>query len=153
MYEGEDYDLAGFCVGVVEQSKIIDGSKVKADDVLIGIASSGAHSNGYSLLRKILDVKNVDLTQIVDGRPLADTAMEPTRIYVKPILELLKQVDVHAMAHITGGGYRVTYRAYFQMVLKQSLMNLLGNGQNCLNFFKRKVVLNNLKCTAHLTVA
>ena len=102
MYEGEDYDLAGFCVGVVEQSKIIDGSKVKAGDVLIGVASSGAHSNGYSLLRKILDVKNVDLTQIVDGRPLADVAMEPTRIYVKPILQLLKEVDVHAMAHITG---------------------------------------------------
>src|SRR5690554_6183269 len=104
MYEGEDYDLAGFCVGVVEQSKIIDGSKVKAGDVLIGVASSGAHSNGYSLLRKILEVKNVDLNQIVDGRPLADVAMEPTRIYVKSILELLKQVDVHAMAHITGGG-------------------------------------------------
>ena len=104
MYEGEDYDLAGFCVGVVEQSKIIDGTKVKSGDVLIGVASSGAHSNGYSLLRKILDVKNVDLTQIVDGRPLADVAMEPTRIYVKSILELLKHVDVHAMAHITGGG-------------------------------------------------
>jgi len=73
-------------------------------DVLVGVASSGAHSNGYSLLRKILDVKNVDLNQIIDGRPLADVAMEPTRIYVKPILELLKQVDVHAMAHITGGG-------------------------------------------------
>jgi phosphoribosylformylglycinamidine cyclo-ligase len=104
MYEGEDYDLAGFSVGVVEASKIIDGSKVKAGDVLIGLASSGAHSNGYSLLRKILDVKNVDLTQIIDGRPLADVAMEPTRIYVKPVLELCKQVDVHAMAHITGGG-------------------------------------------------
>ena len=73
-------------------------------EFVIGVASSGAHSNGYSLLRKILDVKNVDLTQVVDGRPLADTAMEPTRIYVKPILELCKQVDVHAMAHITGGG-------------------------------------------------
>lgn len=104
MYEGEDYDLAGFCVGVVEQSKIIDGSKVKSGDVLIGVASSGAHSNGYSLLRKILDVKNVDLNQIVDGRPLADVAMEPTRIYVKSLLQLCKEVDVHAMAHITGGG-------------------------------------------------
>lgn len=104
MYEGEDYDLAGFAVGVVEHSKIIDGSKVKAGDVLIGLASSGAHSNGYSLLRKIIDVKNLDLNQIVDGRPLAETAMEPTRIYVKPVLELCKQVDVHAMAHITGGG-------------------------------------------------
>lgn len=104
MYEGEDYDLAGFCVGVVEHSKIIDGTKVKAGDVLIGVASSGAHSNGYSLLRKIIDVKNVDLEQMIDGRSLADVAMEPTRIYVKPLLELCKQVDVHAMAHITGGG-------------------------------------------------
>ena len=81
-----------------------ENSKVKSGDVLIGVASSGAHSNGYSLLRKIIDVKNVDLNQIVDGRPLADVAMEPTRIYVKPVLELCKQVDVHAMAHITGGG-------------------------------------------------
>ena len=104
MYEGEDYDLAGFSVGVVEQSKIIDGSKVKSGDVLIGIASSGAHSNGYSLLRKIIDVKNVDLNQMVEGRSLADVVMEPTRIYVKPILALCKEVDVHAMAHITGGG-------------------------------------------------
>ncbi len=104
MYEGEDYDLAGFSVGVVEQSKIIDGTQVKAGDVLVGIASSGAHSNGYSLLRKIIDVKNIDLNQIVDGRLLADVVMEPTRIYVKSILELCKQVNVHAMAHITGGG-------------------------------------------------
>lgn len=104
MYEGEDYDLAGFCVGVVEHSKIIDGTQVKAGDVLIGVASSGAHSNGYSLLRKIIDVKNIDLTQIIDGRPLADVVMEPTRIYVKSMLELCKKVNVHAMAHITGGG-------------------------------------------------
>lgn len=104
MYEGEDYDLAGFSVGVVEESRIIDGKKVKAGDVLIGVASSGAHSNGYSLLRKILDVKQVDLNQVIDGRPLTDIVMEPTRIYVKPILELCKHVDVHAMAHITGGG-------------------------------------------------
>lgn len=104
MYEGEDYDLAGFAVGVVEHAKIIDGSKVKAGDVLIGLASSGAHSNGYSLLRKILDVKNVDLEQELDGKKLSQIVMEPTRIYVKPVLELCKQVDVHAMAHITGGG-------------------------------------------------
>ncbi|AOA57850.1 phosphoribosylformylglycinamidine cyclo-ligase [Acinetobacter larvae] len=104
MYEGEDYDLAGFSVGVVEQAKIIDGTQVKAGDVLIAVASSGAHSNGYSLLRKIIDVKNLDLDQLVDGRPLADVVMEPTRIYVKPILALCKAVNVHAMAHITGGG-------------------------------------------------
>lgn len=104
MYEGEDYDLAGFAVGVVEESKIIDGSKVKAGDVLIGIASSGAHSNGYSLIRKIIDVKQIDLNTELEGQPLSKLVMEPTRIYVKPILELCKHVDVHAMAHITGGG-------------------------------------------------
>lgn len=104
MYEGEDYDLAGFAVGVVEQSKIIDGSKVQAGDVLIGLASSGAHSNGYSLVRKIIDVKNIALDQEIDGKKLSDVVMTPTKIYVKPILELAKQVDIHAMAHITGGG-------------------------------------------------
>lgn len=104
MYEGEDYDLAGFAVGVVEQRKIIDGSKVKANDVLIALASSGAHSNGYSLLRKIIEVKNIDLNTQLDGKTLSDVVMEPTRIYVKSVLELCKHVDIHAMAHITGGG-------------------------------------------------
>ncbi|WP_026469942.1 phosphoribosylformylglycinamidine cyclo-ligase [Alkanindiges illinoisensis] len=104
MYEGEDYDLAGFCVGVVEHAKIIDGSKVQAGDVLIGVASSGAHSNGYSLIRKIIDVKNIALDQDIDGKKLSDVVMMPTKIYVKSILELAKQVDIHAMAHITGGG-------------------------------------------------
>lgn len=104
MYEGEDYDLAGFSVGVVEHAKIIDGTKVKAGDVLIGLASSGAHSNGYSLVRKIIEVKNISLDQEIDGKKLSDVVMTPTRIYVKPILELAKQIDIHAMAHITGGG-------------------------------------------------
>ena len=104
MYEGEDYDLAGFCVGVVEHAKIIDGTKVQAGDVLIALASSGAHSNGYSLVRKIIDVKHISLDTTIDGQPLADVAMQPTRIYVKPVLELAKQIDIHAMAHITGGG-------------------------------------------------
>ena len=104
MYEGEDYDLAGFAVGVVEKSEIIDGSKVKAGDVLIGVASSGAHSNGYSLLRKVIEVSNADLNQDLDGRPLADVVMTPTRIYVKSMLALVKALPVHAMAHITGGG-------------------------------------------------
>ncbi len=104
MYEGEDYDLAGFAVGVVEKSEIIDGSKVKAGDVLIGVASSGAHSNGYSLVRKIIDVSGADLTQDLAGRPLADVVMTPTRIYVKSMLALIKALPVHALAHITGGG-------------------------------------------------
>ena len=104
MYEGEDYDLAGFCVGIVEKSKILDGSKVKAGDVLLGLASSGPHSNGYSLIRKILEVSQADLNQPMGSKSLADALLEPTRIYVKPILELLKSHPVHALAHITGGG-------------------------------------------------
>ena len=104
MYEGDDYDLAGFAVGVVEKSEIIDGSKVKAGDVLIGVAASGAHSNGYSLIRKIIEVSGADLNQDLAGRTLADVVMTPTRIYVKSMLALIKALPVHALAHITGGG-------------------------------------------------
>lgn len=104
MYEGEDYDLAGFSVGVVEHDNIIDGKKVQAGDVLIGLASSGAHSNGYSLIRKIIEVSGASLDESVDGKPLADVVMTPTRIYVKNMLQLAKTIDIHAMAHITGGG-------------------------------------------------
>ncbi|MCJ8337544.1 MAG: phosphoribosylformylglycinamidine cyclo-ligase [Pseudomonadales bacterium] len=104
MYHGEDYDLAGFCTGVVEKSEIIDGSKVKTGDVLLGVASSGPHSNGYSLIRKIIELNNADLDQDLDGRPLKDALMEPTRIYVKSVLQLIKDVQVNALSHITGGG-------------------------------------------------
>lgn len=104
MYEGEDYDLAGFCVGVVEKSEIIDGKKVAAGDRLIGLASSGPHSNGYSLIRKIIDVSGADLSQDCDGQPLSDALMAPTRIYVKPLLALIRSTEVHALSHITGGG-------------------------------------------------
>jgi phosphoribosylformylglycinamidine cyclo-ligase len=104
MYEGEDYDLAGFCVGIVEKSKIIDGSKVAAGDVLIGLPASGPHSNGYSLIRKIIEVSNADLHQKLGDTTLGEALMQPTRIYVKALLELFKQVDVRALSHITGGG-------------------------------------------------
>lgn len=104
MYQGDDYDLAGFCVGVVEKDEIIDGSRVEAGDALIGIASSGAHSNGYSLIRKVLEVSAADLDQTLDGDTLADLLMAPTRIYVKPVLELIRRCDVRGLAHITGGG-------------------------------------------------
>ncbi|HEX7965784.1 MAG TPA: phosphoribosylformylglycinamidine cyclo-ligase [Gammaproteobacteria bacterium] len=104
MYQGEDYDLAGFAVGVVEKAKIIDGMKVKDGDALIGLASSGPHSNGYSLIRKVLAVSGASFEQRIDGRSLIDRLMEPTRIYVKPLLKLLDEVPVHAFAHITGGG-------------------------------------------------
>lgn len=104
MYQGDDYDLAGFCVGVVEKSEIIDGSRVRAGDALIGIASSGAHSNGYSLIRKVIEVSGADLNQPLADGSLADCLMAPTRIYVKALLELIKVCDVNALAHITGGG-------------------------------------------------
>ncbi len=105
MYEAGDYDLAGFCVGVVEKSGIIDGSKVAAGDALIALGSSGPHSNGYSLIRKILEVSGADLNQPLGNATLADALMAPTRIYVKPVLELIKQFDIHALSHITGGGF------------------------------------------------
>jgi phosphoribosylformylglycinamidine cyclo-ligase len=104
MYADGEYDLAGFCVGIVEKSKIIDGSKVKAGDKLIGIASSGPHSNGYSLIRKILEHSSASLSDTFEGSTLGKVFLEPTRIYVKSLLSLLDQVPVHALAHITGGG-------------------------------------------------
>ncbi|MBV36677.1 phosphoribosylformylglycinamidine cyclo-ligase [Kangiella spongicola] len=105
MYEGDDYDLAGFCVGIVDKKKIIDGSKVKSGDVLLGLASSGPHSNGYSLIRKILEVSGADVNQEFDnGKTLGETLLEPTKIYVKPLLRLFKEVEIKALSHITGGG-------------------------------------------------
>jgi len=104
MYEGDDYDLAGFCVGVVEKSAIIDGSKVTESDVLIGLASSGPHSNGYSLVRKVIEVSGAKLDDDFHGRPLGEVLLAPTRIYVKPLLSLFTEVEVHSLCHITGGG-------------------------------------------------
>ncbi len=101
MYQAEDYDLAGFCVGVVERSKIIDGSQVKAGDSILGLASVGPHSNGFSLIRKILERD----PQALDNNPtLQEAIMAPTKIYVKSVLRALEMFDIHAMAHITGGG-------------------------------------------------
>ena len=106
MYGGADYDLAGFCVGVVEKAEIIDGSKVATGDTLIALPSSGPHSNGYSLIRKIIEVSGADIETIqIDGKPLSERLMAPTRIYVKALLQLIKDTGaVKAMAHITGGG-------------------------------------------------
>jgi phosphoribosylformylglycinamidine cyclo-ligase len=105
MYEGEDYDLAGFCVGLVEKDRIIDGTQTRAGDAIIGLASSGAHSNGYSLIRRLLAVSGAGPATQLDGKPLYDQLLAPTRIYVKSVLALLgQQVPVHSIAHITGGG-------------------------------------------------
>ncbi len=104
MYPSGEYDLAGFAVGVVEKSKIINGSTIKAGDAVLGLASSGAHSNGYSLVRRIIAEKKVDLSAKLDGKTLSDLILAPTRIYVKPMLQLMETIAVKGMAHITGGG-------------------------------------------------
>lgn len=109
MYENGEYDIAGYTTGVVEKSKLIDGTKVKEGDVLIGISSSGVHSNGYSLVRKIVKDANLDLHKIYpeldSQKTLGEVLLTPTKIYVKPVLEVIRQVDVHGVAHITGGGF------------------------------------------------
>jgi phosphoribosylformylglycinamidine cyclo-ligase len=104
IYHGEDYDLAGFCVGVVEKDAIIDGGRVRAGDAVIGLASSGPHSNGYSLIRKLLQVAGADAHTQLEGRGLIEQLLIPTRIYVKALLALMAELPVHACAHITGGG-------------------------------------------------
>ncbi|MBO1255558.1 phosphoribosylformylglycinamidine cyclo-ligase [Alteromonas sp. 5E99-2] len=105
MYEGADYDLAGFCVGVVEKDNLIDGQSVSAGQTIIALGSSGPHSNGYSLVRKVIEVSGASLSDEVEGKPLSEHLLEPTRIYVKPVLSLLESVKVHAISHITGGGF------------------------------------------------
>ena len=104
MYPAGEYDLAGFAVGAVEKSKIITGKTIQPGDTVLGLASSGAHSNGYSLIRKLIDVSGVDLNSDFHGRTLGETILEPTRIYVKSMLKLMESVTVKGMAHITGGG-------------------------------------------------
>jgi len=104
MYPAGEYDLAGFAVGAVEKANIIDGTKIAPGDVVLGLASSGVHSNGYSLVRKIIEVAKPDLEGDFHGRKLADVLMQPTRIYVKPLLALMASMEVKGMVHITGGG-------------------------------------------------
>ncbi len=104
IYQAGDYDLAGFCVGIVEKECLIDGSHVQAGQALIGMASSGPHANGYSLIRKILERNTNPPETLLAGRTLSEILLTPTRIYVKPLLQLLKAIKVHALAHITGGG-------------------------------------------------
>ena len=107
MYSDGEYDIAGYTTGVVEKSKIIDGSKVKVNDVLVGIASSGVHSNGFSLVRKIIKDNNIDLHSYSEelGGVVGEVLLTPTRIYCKQVLDVIKNVDVHGVAHITGGGF------------------------------------------------
>ena len=104
MYQGEDYDLAGFSVGIVEKSGIIRSDQVQVGDIILGLASSGPHSNGYSLIRKVIEVSEADLSQPMGEQTLGETLLAPTRIYVKSLLALNRSIEVHALAHITGGG-------------------------------------------------
>lgn len=106
MYHKGDYDIAGFCVGIAEKSRLIDGTKVAAGDQLIALGASGPHSNGFSLIRKVLEVNKTDTTtEQLDGKAISEHLLEPTKIYVKSVLALLKEVEVHALSHITGGGF------------------------------------------------
>ncbi len=105
MYHTGDYDIAGFCTGVAEKSALIDGSKVAAGDQLIALGSSGPHSNGFSLIRKVLEVNNTDTSELLNDKAISEHLLEPTKIYVKSVLALLKDVEAHALSHITGGGF------------------------------------------------
>ena len=104
MYPAGEYDLAGFAVGVAEKSKVIGGRDIRPGDAVLGLGSSGPHSNGYSLIRKIVEVSGADLSSAFNGKTLGETLLEPTRIYVKPLLALMREMTVKGMAHITGGG-------------------------------------------------
>ncbi len=118
LYKDGEYDLAGFSVGIVEKEKIVDGSKLNVGDVLIGVFSSGVHSNGYSLIRKLIDIKGYKYTDFVDdfGKSIGEELLTPTKIYVKPVLSLAEKVEIKAIAHITGGG------------IPGNLIRVLGNG-------------------------
>jgi phosphoribosylformylglycinamidine cyclo-ligase len=125
MYQGADYDLAGFCVGVVEKDAILDGSKVAPGDAIVGLSSSGPHSNGYSLIRKLIDTAGATPATQLEGRGLFERLLAPTRIYVKPLLALLRTLPVHGLAHITGGGLTDN----IPRVLPQGLEAVLARGR------------------------
>jgi len=105
MYPVGHYDLAGFSVAACEKSDLIDGSKVRSKDVIIGLMSSGIHSNGYSLVRKIINDNSISFDELLDGKRIGDVLLEPTKIYVKSVLKLAKKIDLHSVIHITGGGF------------------------------------------------
>ena len=144
IYSGDDYDLAGFCVGVVEKSAIIDGTRIKPGDAVVGLASSGPHSNGYSLIRKLIEVAQANTDTILDGRPLFDRLLTPTRIYVKALLELIRTVPVHGLAHITGGGITDN----IPRVLSDGLEVVLERGS-----WQRDPVFDWLQRTARISAA
>lgn len=104
MYADGEYDLAGFCVAVVEKSQLITGQSIQPNDVIVGLHSSGVHSNGFSLVNKIIEISGADLDQAFNGNTLGETLITPTKIYVKPVLDMIKQSEIHGLCHVTGGG-------------------------------------------------
>lgn len=122
MYDSDDYDLAGFAVGVVEKKKILDKTNVKAGDCILGLASSGFHSNGYSLVRKVVTTSKANLDDTLDNKTIAQQLMQPTRIYVKSLLKLMQDADVNALAHITGGGITENIPRSLPQLTKASLV-------------------------------
>ena len=153
MYQGEDYDLAGFCVGIVEKERIIDGSRTAAGDVVLGLPSSGPHSNGFSLIRKILQLSAVDMKSKVDGTALIDRLMAPTRIYVKPLLALLSQVTVHGLSHITGGGLLDNIPRVLPEGLEVVLSATRGRAIRCSSGCSRRAESPMRRCTGYSTAA
>lgn len=141
MYPPGEYDLAGFAVGVVEKSQIIDGSTIQPGDVVIGLASSGPHSNGFSLIRKVIEVSNASWDEMIGDKTLADAVMEPTRIYVKPVLSVMQKVNIKGMAHITGGG------------LVENIPRVLPEGIQCViqqGSWKRPEIFNWLQAKGNI---
>ena len=148
MYHVGDYDLAGFCVGVVEKSEIIDGSRVKNGDALIALGSSGPHSNGYSLIRKVIDVAGVNpATELLDNKPLSEHVLAPTKIYVKSVLALIKQADVHAIAHLTGGGFWENIPRVLPKNTKAVIDEKSWKWPSVFNWLQEKAISTPMKCT------
>jgi phosphoribosylaminoimidazole (AIR) synthetase len=151
MYHGADYDLAGFCVGIVEKDAIIDGSLTRAGDVVLGLPSSGPHSNGFSLIRKILQVSGADVNAPLGASALIEQLMAPTRIYVKPLLRLMREIAVHGVSHITVSS--TTFRGYCPMGWKPCCNAVPGCGRRCSTGCRPKAGFPMRKCFASSTAA
>jgi phosphoribosylformylglycinamidine cyclo-ligase len=135
-YDAGKYDIAGFCVGIVDRNKIVDGAKIREGDALVGIASSGPHSNGFSLIRKVLP----NLDEDFGGMPLGMALLEPTRLYVKPVLSVMEKIEVRGMAHITGGGFYENIPRMFCCPPTADSLGVSGCAQNSSHFFLSAVI-------------
>ena len=153
MYPEGEYDLAGFAVGVVEKDLIIDGRTIQPGDTILGLASSGPHSNGFSLIRKVVEVAGADWNMPFDGATLADRAMEPTRIYVKQVLEVMKSVKIKGMAHITGGGLVENVPRVLPEGVQAVIDGKSWTRPAIFDWLQEKGNIDSMKCTASSTTA